>query len=349
MAERKIERAQEQEEMFERMRLEDERRKADEEERKAKAAAEKEKRDLRLKKATGGAYHVPKKPAGKNFTIVKKDPEESAAAAAPGDSGGVMPSKEEMEEKRAEHVAALLRRWNFDGLGADDLKEKIKELYGEICKAEAARYDLEKRQERQEYDMRELEERERQKARQDAIRKGLDAEEAAASKHPPKVQVQSKYDRQIDRRSYGDRHTLFDKPKPERKPKVTATLLPLPSLPSSISSPPLLLPLPPLLHHHLPHPGLPRDAPPPARLGPEGVRGAGEHPQGRGAQQVPGAGLLLLPSPPSRFPQPSLVPCPGEGGGRGREAPRPLQAPRRPREGRRESPFPSTHPAPAPL
>lgn len=219
VAERKIERAREQEEMFERMRIEDERRKAEEEERRQKQAEDKAKRDL-MKKKGGMNFNVPKKPGPKNYSIVKKDPEEAAAPAVTGPAAGIGPSKEELAAKKAEHIATMMRQFNFDGLGADDLKSRIKELHAQICKMEAARYDLEKRLESQDYDMRELEERQKQQARQQALKKGLDAEEAANSNHPPKVQVQSKYDRQIDRRNYGERHVLFDKPAPEKKWKV---------------------------------------------------------------------------------------------------------------------------------
>jgi len=48
----------------------------------------------------------------------------------------------------------------------------------------------------------------------------LNPDEVANSPHPPKVPVASKYDRQIDRRSYHDRYTLFEAPPRTPKPKI---------------------------------------------------------------------------------------------------------------------------------
>lgn len=68
--------------------------------------------------------------------------------------------------------------------------------------------------------MKELQERQRQRARQRALEKGMDPEEAADSLLPPKVTIASKFDREVDRRSYTDRRLIYEKPPEEKKKKL---------------------------------------------------------------------------------------------------------------------------------
>lgn len=51
-------------------------------------------------------------------------------------------TKEQQEEKKREHIDAVMRMINLDDLSGGDLKNKIKELHQRICKMEADKYDL---------------------------------------------------------------------------------------------------------------------------------------------------------------------------------------------------------------
>lgn len=54
-----------------------------------------------------------------------------------------------------------------------------------------------------------MKERQKQQLRHKALKKGLDPE-ALTGKHPPKIQVASKYERRVDTRSYDDKKKLFE-------------------------------------------------------------------------------------------------------------------------------------------
>ncbi|VDN54950.1 unnamed protein product [Dracunculus medinensis] len=218
---RRQERAEEEREFAEKIRMAEERRRQEEEDSKARIAAQKVKRDEERKKrqqtiagslagATASGEIRP------NYIVTKKQNIDKFGPI----SQKTEQTKEQKEEAKRAFMAIINRFPDITNMLANDLKNNIKQLYQRICKLEAEKYDLEKRHERQEYDLKELHEREKQMARNKALQKGLDPEEAAASIHPPKVNVASKFDRQIDRRSYGDRRTLFENPIIKKPPKI---------------------------------------------------------------------------------------------------------------------------------
>ncbi|KAK6009025.1 hypothetical protein OSTOST_26088 [Ostertagia ostertagi] len=161
---------------------------------------------------TGSAFSSATGQGGRNFVIPKKSDNRNDKF------GNIVQAKQEMgmtkeqqEEAKRAFLASVAKGIPVSSdLQPNDLKAKIKELHQRICKLEAEKYDLEKRHERQEYDLKELNERQRQVARNNALKKGIDPTDAASSKYPPKVQIFSKYDRQIDRRNFIERRRVYD-------------------------------------------------------------------------------------------------------------------------------------------
>ncbi|EGT46013.1 CBN-TNT-3 protein [Caenorhabditis brenneri] len=209
---RKLEREQEEKEMEERRRAADDRRRQEEEERKAKTDQDRRNREEEKNKRNQlSGFQTGQ--GGRNFTIPKKDTHQNDKF------GNIVQAKQEMgmtkeqqEDAKRAFLAAIRKEIpSASEIPQSELKAKIKELHQRICRLEAEKYDLEKRHERQEYDMKELNERQRQVTRNSALKKGIDPAEVGNSRYPPKVQIVSKYDRQVDRRNFRERRSVFDK------------------------------------------------------------------------------------------------------------------------------------------
>jgi len=219
---RKAEREEEERLMAQRKEKEEERRRQEDEERKAKAEADRQKKeeDKRKRQALMAGLQAS---GGPNFEITKKDKE----AERFDKFGNIVKAKAEMgltkeqqEEQKKKALEALMKPTDVAGLDVGALRAKVKELHARISRLEGQKYDMEKRRDRQEYDLKELNERQRQISRNKALKKGLNPDEIANSPHPPKVPVASKYDRQIDRRSYRDRFSMFESPPKSKKQPI---------------------------------------------------------------------------------------------------------------------------------
>jgi troponin T len=220
------ERKQDEAEYAERRRQDEERRRQEEEARKARIEAEKQRREDEKRKrqnmmagafvagASNGA-----EAGGRNFTVNKKE-----GGSVPGvvSDGGRKKgrSAEEIAEAKNNYMSIVNRPIDVSNMLPNDIKAKIKSLHARIVKLESEKYDLEKRQQRQEYDLKEVEARQQQQARNKAMAQGLDTDESSLGKIPPKVRVASRFDRQTDRRGYVDRRELFEHPAKKPAPKI---------------------------------------------------------------------------------------------------------------------------------
>jgi len=191
-----------------------ERHKQEEEERKAKQEeAKRKKAEARAKKQAlmAGGMNAVQQPVpgkkGRSFQIVKKqvqgeDGEIKEVEVQEESAPGVDPHKEA-------YMAKFSAPLELDDMDCSSLRMRIKGMHENIIQLEAARYDLEERHKVQLMDFRELKEREKQQLRKKATKMGLDPEEFANAKHPPKVKVQNAYDRVIDSRGYEDRKKYY--------------------------------------------------------------------------------------------------------------------------------------------
>lgn len=217
---RKKEREEQEREMTERRSVEENRRKQEEEDRKSKKEAEdtnrKAARDQKM--AEFDKFKNVSKP---NFVISKRD-------AVPGvpetteqeEEGGEKKSKEQLEAEKRAILAQRIQPLDISGFDVQKLTEKAKELNGLIYRLESDKYDLEKRFKEQQFDMMELADKARQMnqvGRGGLKRVQLSQEETDPIQEkfagaPAKVVMYSQFERQKDKRKYGDRHDVFHGP-----------------------------------------------------------------------------------------------------------------------------------------
>lgn len=118
-------------------------------------------------------------------------------------------TKEQLLEDKKIALSVRVKPLQIEGLNVLELRQKAQELWEAIVRLESEKYDLEERRKRQEYDLKELSERQKQINRSNALKKGLDPD-ALSGKYPPMIQVASKYERRLDRRSFHDKKSLYE-------------------------------------------------------------------------------------------------------------------------------------------
>ncbi|XP_072942041.1 troponin T-like isoform X7 [Epargyreus clarus] len=206
-AKRKVSRAEEEKRLAQKKKEEEERRIREIEEKKQRDIEEKRQRLEEAEKKRQAMLQAMKEASktGPNFTIQKKSDNFGLSNAQLERNK----TKEQLEEEKKISLSIRIKPLNIEGLSVDKLRQKATELWECIVKLETEKYDLEERQKRQDYDLKELKERQKQQLRHKALKKGLDPE-ALTGKHPPKIQVASKYERRVDTRSYDDKKKLFE-------------------------------------------------------------------------------------------------------------------------------------------
>lgn len=226
-AERQKAREEEEKRLVELRAKEEIKRKAEEAERKKlKEEEEAKAKEDREKKRKEAEERM--KPKGRNFKVSKKSESEKADIKLDSvmSKEELQKSKEQLEEEKQAILAQRIQPCVTEGLAADKLIEKAKELQEHIRRLEGDKYDLEQRYKRQQYDMIELAERSRQMNKGKGRGTGVQVDESfdrLADKFtsaPPKILLCSKYERHTDHRSYGDRITHFEELAKEPPPPV---------------------------------------------------------------------------------------------------------------------------------
>jgi len=215
-ARRKQERIEEEKRLAELRVQEEAKRRAEEEERKRK-----KEEDERSKRQNRDKQRIERErmmaAIGKpNFVIVKRSGSSSEAAET---EEPVTKSREQLEEEKQAILAQRTPKLDTSGFTLESYIEKAKELHSLILRLESEKYDLEERFKTQQYDMMELAERARQLSkggkakpgggRQQQEEKSFDALADKFASAPPKIEMYSKYERQKDKRSYGQRKEIF--------------------------------------------------------------------------------------------------------------------------------------------
>lgn len=219
---RKQERIEEEREITKRRTEEEARRKQEEEDRKKQKEVQEQER--RAKRDEQMDEFTKLSNAGKpNFVVIKK----SAELVGGGREGeeeeekgeGKM-SREQMEQERKAILSQRIQPLEIDGFDQAKLTDKAKGFHQLVLRLEGEKYDLEKRFKEQQYDMLEMAERARQinKVGKTGLKRVVlkdddrDTIQERYSGAPSKIELYSRFERQPDKRVYGEKYTVFTGP-----------------------------------------------------------------------------------------------------------------------------------------
>jgi len=191
-----------------------------EEEKDRKRKKEEEEQERKMARAQKMAeFEKMKNPTTPNFVISKKKVEEDK----PKESDDKDDAKEKIsrEQANAEKAAILANRIKSYDMSETDgakLLEMAKAIHKDIFRGEGEKYDLEKRFKEQQVDMMELAEKARSMnkvGKAGAIKRiqlgpdEVDKIQERFAGAPAKIEMYSKFERQQDKRNFGERHTVF--------------------------------------------------------------------------------------------------------------------------------------------
>jgi len=117
-------------------------------------------------------------------------------------------SKEQVEEECKISLNIRIKPLPINEMDSDELRSKANQIWNTIVELQTDKYDYEQRHMDQDYEFKELKERQKLQQRNKAIKKGLDPE-AFTGAHPPKIHMFSKYERQVDSRTYVEKKKLY--------------------------------------------------------------------------------------------------------------------------------------------
>lgn len=143
-----------------------------------------------------------------NDIDLNKEVNETVDSVEPVDNKPFKP-KEQVELEKA--LNDMIKPFDVQSMDACSLKSKVKELWGIIRELDDEKQQLSIRWKNQEDDFKNADLKLEEKIAAKAAKKGVDMEKFYPGKHPPKMQIVSKWvTTKKGERTYGDRKEMYD-------------------------------------------------------------------------------------------------------------------------------------------